>query len=1137
MPQKPFKSGDDVTDLMNFKSGDDVTALMGQEEPELYVGPDVGPEEPGIIDTISNRIGQFSREHPKFKEFGTNLFFGTPEMRATSGQDLMKIPGTESIAEGIRNKGMNTGNWYGGFFGDIGAQIADMLGSGFDPRTAGVKANIKMPMEQLPVPKGAMDLRSIDLNADRTGLDKIIDKNHIQRDVVPYAPEEPVTMDRFNVTDNPAKDNYPLNVVPRRLHPDESNMFTRNVPQSIQDRTGQFGTTSKPEVGTRIIENEKRVLDPEMTRDLYERVKNIGVVDHEAATDVANATALVEKANEIAPISKTTRIAVKEPTPEAIARLTNQRYKIVGKGEDGTLIFEQSIKPKRVKPVKEKETFLKDTSGELRLDEMTGELRGLSEDMHSLLGGFIDKYGPDWMSAVHKWYDNKVGVAHEIAKTPPMIDSQMLEYYSDMYGDANAIGQFTKDYSNGMVGHFLPDSVRSNVVNRAEKLGFKYPSIEESMPKPSVDPLREQSDSIIDRFKELVTSEEGSLKISKDVNEKVKRVILDGLAKSSRININSIYDKVSSKIERKQFNKILSDMMESGEIAKAGEVTKLANQAVGRSPDITPESSARDSITRLVDAVRNAKPIREEQEVSYSMERGERIREAMKVRTKGEKGFHKQLTKLQGPLEKVDFEPIRNALSQVDIDSFMDVIQNSPALRDYEKIRTKVALGKMLGGFGGNVPQANEIALLEKVFGPEMKDAIEYLHGGIGGPVSWSRVKPLANEVANFTKAIQASIDLSAPLRQGLPLIYRKEYWPAFRDMFKFAASEQTFNDLMTQLETRPYADLGRAGGLRLTEIGTDVLTAREEQFASKIAEKYVPGVRASERAYVGFLDKLRADTFDSMVTKAVKAGYKAEEVAKPIANYVNVMTGRGGLGAAEKYASELNTLFFSPRLISSRVQMVFNPKIYTQLPKGQRLEGLKALFSLAVVAGTAATLNSLMGDKGVDYTNTTSSDWMKARVGKNTRVDVAGGMQQYLVELSKQLNGGSTSTISGKYTGFGSSYTAPTRWQELEGFGANKLSPIASLAYGILNQKKGKGGITTSVGGRPWDTSTEVMRRALPLMVQDIYELSQKEPDLANWQKIIIGAEGALGAGVQVYDERPTNMKGISSGLNSGIQ
>jgi hypothetical protein len=110
-------------------------------------------------------------------------------------------------------------------------------------------------------------------------------------------------------------------------------------------------------------------------------------------------------------------------------------------------------------------------------------------------------------------------------------------------------------------------------------------------------------------------------------------------------------------------------------------------------------------------------------------------------------------------------------------------------------------------------------------------------------------------------------------------------------------------------------------------------ITAREEAFMSQLAEKApligtgfkvgkvkVGGldlVGGSERAYVGYLNKLRWDLFTQFTKKAMMDGKTIEnspELYKQMANYINDATGRGNIGGKFEGAAPLmNSVLFSP--------------------------------------------------------------------------------------------------------------------------------------------------------------------------------------------------------------------------------
>lgn len=525
-------------------------------------------------------------------------------------------------------------------------------------------------------------------------------------------------------------------------------------------------------------------------------------------------------------------------------------------------------------------------------------------------------------------------------------------------------------------------------------------------------------------------------------------------------------------------------------------------------------------VGKLLTALKRNRSLRLEQDALYSGERSERIKEAAKVKGSGFSQLKGKLNKLAGPLPKVEPEPI--TLGKDDVKELFKLINGHPNLREFEKIRAGVGLGKVLGEFDG-IPQSSELNLLGTVFGKEVADEIIEMHGGFGGPVSGKSVKRILNETANFTKTMQASIDLSAPLRQALPLTIRKEYWPAFNEMFKYAGSEETYQNLMAALETRPLANVGRKAGLKLTDIG-DKLEQREEAFMSQIAEKYVPGVRGSERAYTGFLNKLRADVFDNMVMESFDMGHDPlsnPRLMKDIASYVNAASGRSSLGKFEKIALEANYVIFSPRLNTSRLTML-NPLYYAKLHPFVRKQALKSLFAVAGLGALFTGIGVLAG--GSTELNPSSSDFGKLRIG-NTRIDPFGGFQQYVVAASKLLMNSSKSTVSGKETELGSSFVAPTRLSVLTNFAESKLSPIASFLDTML---KGK-----DFTGQPANLNKEVISKVAPIMLQDLYMLAKEDPKL-----LPLALFAGFGMGIQTYENRDEDrLQPISEGSSEKLQ
>lgn len=397
------------------------------------------------------------------------------------------------------------------------------------------------------------------------------------------------------------------------------------------------------------------------------------------------------------------------------------------------------------------------------------------------------------------------------------------------------------------------------------------------------------------------------------------------------------------------------------------------------------------------------------------------------------------------------------------------------------------------------------------------------------GPLTdTKRSNPLV-EAFNLPRGIMASMDFSAPLRQGIGLIHKPEFWTAVKPMMKAWASEDGFRASQNEIANRPLFR-ERAGpngkvlpsfaddaGLKLTDL-TD-LSKREEAIMSTWAEK-IPGVRRSNRAYTSFLNNLRADTFESLIKDGKVFGADAKAnlpLARELANFVNTASGRGSLGSLEKAAVPLNTLFFSPRLIASRVQMM-NPKYYIMASPQVRKEALKSLLAIAAAGNTVTQLGKMAG--GTVSMDPTSSDFGKLKIG-NTRIDPYGGFQQYIVAASRLMSGKVTSSTSGNEYDLNNPQGPydPTHYDVLERFGRGKLHPVLGFAYSFLRGKK-------EMSGKPMDFTTSnpmenaVAQRFIPILLQDFYELA-KTDELSPELKALVGTLSTFGMGTQTYDSQ----------------
>jgi hypothetical protein len=369
----------------------------------------------------------------------------------------------------------------------------------------------------------------------------------------------------------------------------------------------------------------------------------------------------------------------------------------------------------------------------------------------------------------------------------------------------------------------------------------------------------------------------------------------------------------------------------------------------------------------------------------------------------GEAGTYEAMKylKAQGKMPRADLLR-QHGFGEADVDGLFRQI-NEAGLMGFDELSAREGLLKLLDP-SAPVPQPSEIKLLEGVFGHKFVDTLTDSPG-------WRRV---LFDVLNLPRALAASIDMSAPLRQGLILtvFHFVKAAKAFGAMHRFFFNEKYFNEFSDALRRNDYLPLAKESGLHLATLSKGAkgsLSHGEEVFRSNLAEN-LPligrGVRASERAYMGYLDKLRMDVFtDSAKRFEKKLGLDTVEnidAYKSLAEWINIASGRGSLGKLERIAEPLGLVFFSPRFAASRIQAA-NPLTYVRMHPAVRQQAIREMLTVGAVGLSVTGLAYAAGAK-VEL-DPRSTDFGKLRVG-HTRVDISGGFQPY-VRLAAQLAGG----------------------------------------------------------------------------------------------------------------------------------
>ena len=389
----------------------------------------------------------------------------------------------------------------------------------------------------------------------------------------------------------------------------------------------------------------------------------------------------------------------------------------------------------------------------------------------------------------------------------------------------------------------------------------------------------------------------------------------------------------------------------------------------------------------------------------------------------------------------------------------------------------------------------------------------------------WQRTGRFVGEIVNTMRALKASMDLSATLRQGGIIVASHPIRGAkvIPDQLRALVSPKEQFRVEREILKRPNYHIYARDGLNLTEHGQK-LSQMEEAYMSRWAE-HIPGVAASQRAYTTFLNKLRADSFDAMADWVAKGRELTPDEGKIIANYINVATGRGNIGMRENALVGLNTAFFAPRLVASRFQYVFGQPIYHGLFSGKtNLRGTLRVRALVaseyarflIAAGTLYTLANLSGFKvGIDPRST---DFGKITIG-NTHIDPMAGLLQGTVLLSRIVSGkqvtagGKTVPIRGNVP-YGSSNSADL----IARFLRTKLSPAFGTSVDIAAGK--------NVVGEPVTPASVAVSTTVPLSLNDIYD-AMKQHGIPAGSALALAS--ILGIGVNTY--APKNGRSSESG------
>jgi hypothetical protein len=412
----------------------------------------------------------------------------------------------------------------------------------------------------------------------------------------------------------------------------------------------------------------------------------------------------------------------------------------------------------------------------------------------------------------------------------------------------------------------------------------------------------------------------------------------------------------------------------------------------------------------------------------------------------------------------------------------------------------------------GKAPTAKQIKALEATMGLEATKEFmrarrlsEKLHEG-------------TMDALGLPRMLMATWDMSAMLRQGGILVSGHPFIgaSAMAHAVKTFFSETSAIKLDEALKhgrgsvklgdkTWDFFELAEADGLYMapwSATGTLAkLSEREEVFMTRWATR-LWGVKHSERSYILFLNKLRADVFDSTIRSAVKAGRQPSGLERrQLAHYINVATGRGIPGENLNTLMPLaNATMFSPRLAMSRFQVVGD--VAQALMTPGRATSRMILKDTAMFMGQRLgllELGRLGGLWDINY-DPTSADFMKLRIG-NTSIDPWTGFIPYAVFFARAGQAIAEGDL-GKLDNL------------LERLARTKFAPIPSAVYDVA---KGHDFLGKPIKWSSLDFDNVVASRLTPLIIQDVVE-SLQEAEFKVGETTLVGASTFVGFGAATY-------------------
>lgn len=341
--------------------------------------------------------------------------------------------------------------------------------------------------------------------------------------------------------------------------------------------------------------------------------------------------------------------------------------------------------------------------------------------------------------------------------------------------------------------------------------------------------------------------------------------------------------------------------------------------------------------------------------------------------------------------------------------------------------------------------------------------------------------------------------------------------WEGFLKQFQYFANEENYKNLQAYMIGHPDYNLAVKAKLGITRLG-DQFSQREEAIQSSLVEQAnkwlsdktgAPNlVRASSRAFSGYLNFVRFHSYTDLLTAARNAGEDVSmnsRVIHDLADVVNDFTGRGGLGKFEgtKSVAILNAMFFAPRKVAATMHM-FNPVRYLNpsISPTARIAATKNLAgSIAATAAVIGMAKAMGADVDIDPR---SQNFLKINVG-DAKFDITGGNAIW-IRLLGRIATNQQITSKDKLIELGKGYKATTRADLILAYTRGKLSPVAGAMADAL--------YGSDPVGRPFSVTSEAQEKLVPIFINNVVKFGMD--DANNTAAIIPLLSTAFGIGIE---------------------